>query len=125
MPTTPACRCMALPREGRMSAIRATEPTLHIRLLGAFQVRVGERVVDPATWRLRKAAAIVKLLALESSRQLHDEQLMEQLWPEFDPDAAANNFRRALHIARRTLEPGGDGGPAWLVRQGDLLVLGP
>jgi predicted ATPase/DNA-binding SARP family transcriptional activator len=78
---------------------------LRIQLLGQFHVAVGSRAIDESAWRRRKAAAIVKLLALAPRHQLHREQLMDLLWPEFEPPAAANNLRRTLHAARRVLDP--------------------
>jgi predicted ATPase/DNA-binding SARP family transcriptional activator/DNA-binding CsgD family transcriptional regulator len=57
-------------------------------------------------WRLRKAASVVKLLALAPHHSLHREQIMDLLWPHLGARAAANNLHQALHIARRTLEPG-------------------
>ncbi|MBI3967531.1 MAG: hypothetical protein HY329_17990 [Chloroflexi bacterium] len=98
---------------------------LRIQLLGGLQVRVGPRPVHESEWRLRKTKSLVKLLALACGHQLHREQLMELLWPEQDPDAAANNLHKALYAARRALEP--HLAPAtpsvYLHLQGDLLVL--
>jgi DNA-binding SARP family transcriptional activator len=52
---------------------------------------------------------------------------MDLLWPDLEPEAAANNLRKALHVARRLLEP--DHAPAapsrYLHLQGDLLRLDP
>ena len=80
---------------------------LCVWLLGGFRVRVGGRDIDPAAWRLRKARSLVKLLALSPGGRLHREQVLEFLWPHLDPEAAANNFRKTLHVVRRTLEPAG------------------
>ena len=46
---------------------------------------------------------LVKLLALAPAHRLHREQLMEELWPELDPAAAANNLHQVVHVARRAL----------------------
>jgi predicted ATPase/DNA-binding SARP family transcriptional activator/DNA-binding CsgD family transcriptional regulator len=78
---------------------------LRIRLLGGFRVSVGSRTIEESGWRLRKAASLVKLLALAPGHHLHREQVMDRLWPDLSPKAAANNLHRALHVARRTLEP--------------------
>jgi DNA-binding SARP family transcriptional activator len=75
--------------------------TYEIRLMGAFQVWVDDRVVE--TWPHRRAAELVKLLALADRRRLHREQVMDALWPELEPDAAAANLRKAVHFARRAL----------------------
>ena len=80
---------------------------MRIDLLGGFRIRVGPRVVGQDGWRLRKAAAVVKLLALAPEHRLQREQVLDHLWPELVPKAAANNLRQALYIARRVLESEG------------------
>jgi predicted ATPase/DNA-binding SARP family transcriptional activator/DNA-binding CsgD family transcriptional regulator len=75
-------------------------------LLGRFEVSAGSGPIREDGWRLRKAASVVKLLALAPNHRLHKEQIMELLWPHLGARAAANNLHQALHIARRTLEPG-------------------
>jgi two-component SAPR family response regulator len=52
-----------------------------IRLLGGFEVMVGARTIQEGDWRLRKAANLIKLLALASGNRLHREQIMYTLWP--------------------------------------------
>ena len=78
---------------------------VRVELLGGFRVTVGPRVVAEGSWRLRKAAALVKLLALEPTNRLHKEQAMDLLWPRLGPRPAANNLHRTLYAARRVLEP--------------------
>src|SRR5688572_11860550 len=85
--------------------MHGTAPELRIQLLGGFKVDVGPRPIHDAEWRLRKTKNLVKLLALAPGHQLHREQLMEVLWPDQDPDAAANNLHKAVYTARRALEP--------------------
>ena len=78
---------------------------LRIRLLGGFRVSVGSRAIEEDEWRLNKVKSLIKLLALSPRHSLHREQVMEALWPDLSPTAAANNLRYSLHNARRTLEP--------------------
>ena len=73
---------------------------VRIGLLGGFWVAVGERKVDESAWRLRKAASLIKLLALSPSHHLHRERAMDLLWPESGKKAASNNLRQTLHVAR-------------------------
>ena len=80
---------------------------LQVQLLGGFDVRIGDQQVPTAFWRQRRAAAVVKLLALEAGHWLHREQLLDVLWPNLDTEDAANNLRGALHHARRGLETAG------------------
>jgi hypothetical protein len=46
-------------------------PRLTIQLLGRFSVTIGACTLEERDWRLRKAATIVKLLALAPHRRLH------------------------------------------------------
>ncbi len=64
-----------------------------VRLLGGFSVSVGERVVDEVAWRRRKAAALVKLLALAPGHRVHRGPITDLLWPDLDARAQANNLR--------------------------------
>ena len=91
----------------------------HVRvvLMGGFTVSV-EGVVRPPTWRLRKARTVVKLLALAPGHRVHRGVLIEQLWPDTDPAAGANNFHQVLHAARRVI------GAENLVVQDEIVVLG-
>jgi len=74
---------------------------------------------------MRKAASLVKLLALAPGHHLHREQAMETLWPELGRRAASNNLRQALHSARRALEPDSLVGSRYLASQDESLVLCP
>jgi DNA-binding SARP family transcriptional activator len=96
---------------------------LRIELLGGFRVTVGTRLVPEAAWGRRKPAALLKLLALAPGHRLHREQLMEALWPELDPSAAAANLRKALHYARRALD--GDDGVSLIASVSEVLSLPP
>jgi predicted ATPase/DNA-binding SARP family transcriptional activator len=97
---------------------------LSIRLLGGFQVTLRKRTLDDAEWASRKAASLVKLLALAPGHRLHREQAMDALWPDLGHDAARSNLRKALHFARHTLDPSAT--PAthpYLQARGDLVLL--
>lgn len=80
-------------------------PGLRIRLLGGFGVQAGPREIAHEQWRLRKAKSFAKLLAPAPGHRLHREQVPDLLWPEVDPVAWDNQVRKALHEARRTLDP--------------------
>jgi DNA-binding SARP family transcriptional activator len=96
---------------------------VRIRMLGGFQLSVGDRILPQNTWRLRKAASLVKLLALAPGHRLHREQVMEALWPVRDKKAASNNLRRTLHSARRALDPAA--GSQYVASENEQLVLCP
>ena len=83
---------------------RKPEP-VRVSMLGGFRVAIGSRTIGQNEWRLKKAAALVKLLALAPDHRLHREQMMDTLWPHLGKKAASNNLRRTLHTARRVLDP--------------------
>src|SRR5215217_4449435 len=98
-------RAIASQQRGpRLRGTPGGEP-VRVWLLGGFRVTVGPRSIGEEEWRLKKAASLLKLLALAPGHRLHREQAMELLWPDLDPEAALNNLHYALHVARRTLEP--------------------
>jgi len=96
---------------------------MRVQLLGGFGVEVDGQGVDAARWRLRKARTVVKLLALEPDQRLHREYLLDLLWPDLPPPAAANNLHQALHVARRALM--GQGADGLLELRDRVVVLRP
>jgi predicted ATPase/DNA-binding SARP family transcriptional activator/DNA-binding CsgD family transcriptional regulator len=96
---------------------------VRVWLFSSFRVSVGSRTIQDEEWRLRKAAALVKLLALAPGHRLHREQVMDLLWPNSSRKAASNSLRRVLHAARRTLNPAA--GSRYLVSGDESLILCP
>src|SRR5213080_5229156 len=78
---------------------------VQVNLLSGFTASVDGAPVPETAWRLKKARELVKLLALAPGHRLHREQAMDVLWPQLDPDAAANNLNQAVYVARRALTP--------------------
>src|SRR5437773_883152 len=79
--------------------------SLEINLLGPFCVLVNGQPVAERQFTRRKPKQLIKLLALQPQHQLYREQAMEFLWPNSDPESAANNLHKAIHMARHALEP--------------------
>jgi predicted ATPase len=76
-----------------------------VKLLGGFSAAVDSEPVPEGAWRLKKARELVKLLALAPDHRLHREQVMDILWRDRVPAAAANNLHQAVHVARRAIYP--------------------
>src|SRR5215472_768833 len=93
---------------------------IEIALLGRFAVTVDGQQVPDGAWRHKRAAELVKILALAEGRRLHREQVMDLLWPDLAPDAAAANLRKAVHYARAAL-----GAAQAITRSGAMLELCP
>src|SRR5918995_662463 len=109
----------------RHASVSGEADAVRVRLLGGFSISVGNRIVREDAWHLRKAASLVKLLALSAEHRLHREQAMDLLWPELAPKAAANNLHYALHNARRTLGLATSSASLYLRFQGEQLALCP
>ena len=92
-------------------------PALRVRLFGRFDVLRAGGPVDDAAWTTQKARALVKLLLLHRPGGLHDEQLVEWLWPEHDADRGRASLKTAVKLARRALEPWLEGGASHFLRR--------
>ncbi len=93
---------------------------LAIELLGRWTVSVDGQEVSSDSWRSRRAADVVKLLALAPEHRIHRLQVMEALWPESEPEASGTNLRKALHFARLALAD-----ERAIVNEHGVLVLTP
>jgi DNA-binding SARP family transcriptional activator len=90
-----------------------------LRLLGEFRATIDGRGLPPDVWRQRRAADLVKLLALSPRHRLTRDEVIEALWPGISPEAGAANVRKAVHFARRAL------GEEAVSLRGGLLELWP
>ena len=95
--------------------------TLRVRTLGAFGIWRGDLEVRDRDWRSSKARQLFQLLLTERGRTLPRDRVLEALWPEMEPDAAANNLRVTLNRLGKAIEPDRPEGapPAYLIQQGD------
>src|SRR5436309_9629586 len=91
-----------------------------IQLLGRFSVVIDGVPISGDAWRSRRAADVVKLLALAPAHRMHRTELMEALWPESDPEASGTNLRKALHFARLAT-----GDERSIMNERGVLVLWP
>jgi DNA-binding SARP family transcriptional activator len=80
-------------------------PQLNVSLLGGFQVERADLRQAVYDWQRRSAKTLTKLLATEPTHALHREQVLDILWPGVDTGSALNSFGKAIHAARRALEP--------------------
>jgi len=96
---------------------------VRIWLLSDFKVSLGQIFIKKDAWRLKKAAALLKVLSYAPGNRLHREQVMEMLWPELGRKTASNNLRYTLHAARKILDPAA--GSRYLASEGESLVLCP
>ena len=98
---------------------------VRVWLLGGFRVSVGSRTIPQDAWRLRKAAALVKLLALAPGHRMHREQLMDLLWPDSATRTASNNLRQVVYAARKVLDPSSNSSGRYLSLTDEQVFLCP
>src|SRR5215217_3545829 len=80
-------------------------PQLRLELLGGFGAERAGVDRPVGGWQRRTAKKLTKLLATHPSHRLHREQVLEILWPDAELESALNGLGKALHAARRALEP--------------------
>lgn len=92
---------------------------LRIFALGSLRVYRDEKLLFDESWRNKPAKTIFKLLLTHMGRRYPKDVLAEELWPETDPDVAANRLRVAVHELRKMLGEGGrkNGGPTHIAQQ--------
>jgi DNA-binding SARP family transcriptional activator len=95
-------------------------PTVHITLLGRFEVTVDAVPVAASSWTRRHAAALVKVLAMAPGRRLHREQVIDLVWPDDTIDEAVPKLHKAAHFARRAIDVTNA-----VVLRGDNVMLCP
>jgi DNA-binding SARP family transcriptional activator len=92
---------------------------LRVFALGSLRVYRDENLLFDESWRNKPAKTIFKLLLTHFGRRYPKDVLAEELWPETDPDVAANRLRVAVHELRKMLGEGGrkDRGPTHIAQQ--------
>ena len=98
-------------------------PVRSVELLGSFTVRVDNAPIAAAHWRLRKARSLVAILALAPGQRRHREFVLDRLWPDLEPIAAAKNLHQTLYVARRALAGPGSPTMGLLAIRDEQVVL--
>jgi DNA-binding SARP family transcriptional activator/TolB-like protein len=88
----------------------------HIKLLGAFALRVDEE--DPVSLPT-KAQALAAFLALQGGRRVKREVISEWLWPDRGERQARNSLKQELYVLRRD----GFAGPGIVTTPDNALLL--
>jgi DNA-binding SARP family transcriptional activator len=82
----------------------ATYP-IQIYTLGTLQVVRETQTVTESDWHTRQARQLLKILITERPRPVSTDRLIDLLWPNSTPDAAATTLRSAINALRNVLEP--------------------
>jgi len=91
---------------GPLAALPVVAPKVTaVRTLGGFAVLHDGRPLPGAAWQSKKSRDLLKVLVARRGRSVHREALMEQLWPDEDPESVANRLSVALSGLRTALDP--------------------
>jgi predicted ATPase/DNA-binding SARP family transcriptional activator len=102
-------------------------PTIRGLLLGPVTIELDAGPVPILEWTRRAARSLLLMLLGTPGHRVSRDLVFETLWPDLDPDGAANAFYKTMHWLRRALEPGLAGGRAsnYLALTGDFVTLAP
>lgn len=78
---------------------------IQIFTFGRLQVLRDEIAVTESDWHTRQARQLLKILVTERPRPVSTDLLIEILWPNSPPHAAATTLRSAINALRNVLEP--------------------
>ncbi|MBA2275579.1 MAG: winged helix-turn-helix domain-containing protein [Chloroflexi bacterium] len=97
---------------------------LHIRDLGRVEYRIGDRIVRISDTR-RKASALLAYLVTRPGHTATREQVLDDIWPDSDPQAAANSLHQTLYFLRRDIDPWYDdeSSASYVLHEGEMLWL--
>lgn len=84
-------------------AFKYSAPIIHIRTLGDFEIKVGNKIITQ--WRSQKAKTLLKILITRGEKPIPVDVIMEDMWPEADWRSLKENFKITLRRLRRSLEP--------------------
>ena len=99
-------------------------PRIIIQDLGRVRLVIGQRVVDGTAIRRKVLALLCFLLAQPDGAATRD-QVLEALWPDFEPSAANNSLNQTLYFLRRALEAkySDETTPGYVRFEGELIWL--
>lgn len=112
-------------RAPRPSAPRAAgpapdgRPRLRVRALGALQVSVGDRLIEPSAWGSARPRELLVYLLLHPEGRTK-EQVGLAFWPEASAAQLRNSFHVTLHRLRKALA-----GSDWVTLDGERYRVDP
>jgi DNA-binding SARP family transcriptional activator len=77
-------------------------PPLRVEMLGGFSVSAKSRVVR---FNRSSSRLLLQHLLVTYPREIHEEELIEQLWPETDPVKGRASLRTTVKDLRKALDP--------------------
>ncbi len=78
---------------------------IRITTFGTLQVERDGETVTESDWHTRQARQLLKILITERPQPVATDRLIDLLWPDSAPNAAATTLRSAINALRNVLEP--------------------
>ncbi|MEW6051728.1 MAG: BTAD domain-containing putative transcriptional regulator [Candidatus Zixiibacteriota bacterium] len=108
--STHAKRHMATVNKRELRALRTYHelldhcplPPLHVVMLGGFSVSAKGRIVR---FNRSSSRLLFQHLLVNHPRKMHEEELIEYLWPETDPTKSRASLRTTVKDLRKALDP--------------------
>lgn len=87
---------------------RSGKPLCHVRMFGGLEVTIGQKVLGERDWGKRKARLLFAMIAARRGADVPREQILDQLWPDLEPERARNNFYVVWSTMKAALTPEGE-----------------
>jgi ATP/maltotriose-dependent transcriptional regulator MalT/DNA-binding SARP family transcriptional activator len=126
----PRLRALAKQMRGRPESAlgralaRRVAPRVQVEDQGRVAIAIGERVVDGSTVR-RKVLGLLCFLVSRPRLSATRDEVLDALWPDFDPADALNSLNQTVYFLRRVFEPAfsDDLSPGYVDHEGDVVWL--
>lgn len=103
-------------------AVRETDGRIQVKILGTFQIRSGDLVLDAGQLGGPKPRQILEILLLHLGTPVSKSRLIDMLWDGAAPVAAVSALESHVSVLRRCLQPGrGKNGPLRTATGGYVL----
>lgn len=79
-------------------------PALAVRMFGEFSIRYGERELTGNLGRSKKVWSLIEYLLAHRGKEIPQERMMEDLWPEEEFDNPAHILKNMVYRARTALK---------------------
>ena len=89
----------------------AKQQPLRLRMLGSFEVLQGDEPVPEKAWGRKKTKDLFKILLSDPGHAFTQDQLIDLLYYDADPDKVVKNLRGRVSELRKALEPDLKKGP--------------
>ena len=91
--------------EIRKNVHRSAVPMIQIAALGGLRIDKEDGPVRESAWEGNQPKRLLKAILSRGSKNIQKDFLIEDLWPEADPETVTKNFKVTLHRLRKALEP--------------------